>query len=77
MSATAIAERPTQTVSLDDDLGHLVCCDYDLAMCGLYVPSPEYPWCDDEEPTCPLCCYIEDEGLPCPVPGCPGDGGAG
>lgn len=69
---TTTLPSPNSTDSDDDGVEHLVCCDDDIALCGLYVPTEQYPWHPDEETTCPLCRWAEDEGLPCTIAGCPG-----
>lgn len=53
------------------DLQHITCCDDDLAMCGQDVTG--HVWASDEEAErfCPMCFLVEEEGLPCPAPGCP------
>ena len=71
MSTTTIAERSNLAAPLEDEDIHLVCCDHDIAMCGLHVPDATHPWMLDAEPTCPMCCLVEDEEMPCPVIGCP------
>jgi hypothetical protein len=55
----------------EPDLQHVICCDDDLAMCGKDVTGEI--WASDEEASefCPLCFLAEEQGLPCPVPGCP------
>ena len=72
----AVRDRPERASagpgSPDDDpYHHLYCCDPDTALCGLdvsgYADNP-----DDDAPLCPLCALADDEGLPCPVPGCEG-----
>jgi hypothetical protein len=53
---------------------HLWCCDENVAMCGLDISGERYDL-DGEDPDCPLCAIADEEGLPCPVPGCRGDAG--
>jgi hypothetical protein len=48
-------------------------CDEDIAMCGADLRDEDKQERDDDTPVCPMCTLVEDEGLPCPVPGCPGD----
>ena len=69
---TLLDDRPVTTTGDDDpDIDHIVCCSENAAMCGLDVT--EHPWSEDEtKPECPLCAYLWDEGLPCPVAGCTG-----
>lgn len=49
---------------------HLFCCDKNIAMCGADLSDEDEQERDDDTLICPLCVLIEDEGLPCPVPGC-------
>lgn len=74
MAALTLPEvRPDQPVDDDDGVKHLSCCDEDVALCGLDISDYEFND-DDDVPICPLCAYVDDEGLPCPVPGCPHNG---
>jgi hypothetical protein len=67
----AILPDLDDTSTGDDDPEHYICCDPDVAMCGISVAGQE--WVDGQpDRTCRLCLYVDDEGLPCPVPGCPG-----
>ena len=56
--------------TVDTDLIHLVCCDDTLALCGVRTLAE---WTDlgPDDPHCPLCALLWDEGLPCSVAGCP------
>jgi hypothetical protein len=56
---------PTLTSTVDET--HIVCCDDNVAMCGADVTGT--PWVESDD-VCPLCELVEDEDLPCPVPGC-------
>lgn len=60
----------------DDGMHHLTCCDDDTAMCGKDVAA--VPFCDEghEDPPCPVCAYVKESGLPCPVSGCTWGAGA-
>jgi len=52
------------------ELHHLTCCDDDTAMCGADVTGQE--WCEeDREPRCEPCYRVNEQRLPCTVPGCP------
>jgi hypothetical protein len=71
--SVAIDDRPVTTSAGqdDDDFDHIICCDDNVAMCGRDVTLDE--WSENEEnPECPLCTYLWDSGLPCPVAGCKG-----
>lgn len=73
MTATTTRPAPTPaTTPSDDRVPHLVCCHDDIAMCGTDVSGEN--WVDEEDPAdnCKLCAYIDDEGLPCPLPDCTG-----
>lgn len=67
---TTLAPQPATTGPGDPDTFHLVCCSTEIAMCGEDVSGDN--WTDGEgETPCPLCAWVEDANLPCPVPGCP------
>jgi hypothetical protein len=69
------ASKPDAAETAADDICHLWCCDEDIAMCGEDITGhPQCPHDGIENCiVCPMCGLAEDEGLPCPVPGCPGD----
>lgn len=71
--ATETTVAPDAVESAADDICHLWCCNEDVAMCGADITGePPCPHPDDEDcPACPMCSLVEDEALPCPVPGCP------
>jgi hypothetical protein len=72
--STAVLERPRPTPPVAGaDPIHLFCCDEDIAMCGADLTDQDVQERDDDTPVCPMCALVEDEGLPCPVPECPGD----
>lgn len=50
-------------------LAHLVCCDANLALCGIALPGGD-EYTEDELPTCPLCALIDEMQRPCGDPGC-------
>jgi hypothetical protein len=75
MSAVALERARAAPPGAGADPIHLFCCDEDIAMCGAGLKGEEKQERDDDTPVCPLCALVEDEGLPCPVPGCPGDDG--
>lgn len=75
MSAAAASVRdrpePSGATGPGDGLCHLTCCDPGTAMCGLDVSG--YGDVEDDHENCrlcPLCALTDDEGMPCPVPGC-------
>lgn len=67
MTLTA-PDRPDTDAS--DELDHLYCCDENVAMCGIDLTDVVEIPADEDGPVCPLCNYVESEGLPCPAPGC-------
>jgi len=69
MSDTVTLDSPAVTDTCGN-VGHLVCCDDGVAMCGQDVS--EEPWCAPgcRHVICPLCAHVEESGLPCPEPGC-------
>lgn len=72
-AATLPDSRPAPTSSGDDDPDHYYCCDPDIAMCGADLTGVDDIGDDGVvDPLCPLCAYVEDHYLPCPVPGCAG-----
>lgn len=56
----------------NDEPIHLVCCDENVAMCGLSLQDHEWITDQSEDKDCVMCAYVSDNGLKCPVPGCPG-----
>lgn len=69
MAQVEVLVLPTR-VGSDADRNHYFCCDEDVAMCGVDLSG--VPFTDDEV-DCRPCRYVFLEGLPCPVPGCPGE----
>lgn len=56
----------------DDDLDHIVCCDDDLTLCGLYIPGDEFIDVDVDGPeTCEVRGNKERLGQPCAAWDCP------
>lgn len=81
MSA-AVLDPVAPPIRGGDVTAHYICCDETTAMCGAALLGIEVAD-DDPTPICKYCTYIDAEGLPCPMPGCPGcrcddctDGGA-
>lgn len=58
----------------DNDPIHLTCCSGDVALCGENLEDHEWVWDTSEDQDCVMCAYICDNDLPCPVPGCTGEG---
>ena len=73
MSTAALERVRSAPPGAGADPIHLFCCDEDIAMCGANLKEEDEQERDDDTPVCPMCALVEDEGLPCPVPGCPGD----
>ena len=64
MTITVPETKPGET-GTEDELIHVVCCDPDVAMCGMDVSG--YRWVPHDEPaTCELCAIAYEEDLPCP-----------
>lgn len=65
---TAPTTQPTTTSDTNDV--HVVCCDEDLAMCGVVLTGGTFlP--DDAPVDCPICEIVDGNGLPCDDPCCP------
>lgn len=47
---------------------HVVCCDANIALCGVTVPGGDRYVADAG--TCPLCRLADELGRPCSAPGC-------
>ena len=58
----------------EDEPVHLYCCDVNIAMCGLNLEAHDFVFDSVAEEDCVMCAYVSDNGLPCPVPGCTGEG---
>jgi hypothetical protein len=54
----------------DDEPTHYWCCSEDTALCGADLTDAEPVDVDDDARDCPLCLYVLDEDLACPVAGC-------
>lgn len=64
---TTLAPEPTVTdPASTDGLDHIVCCDDDVALCGLNVADHEWGT-GDPQPTCVVC--RELQGKPCRICG--------
>jgi hypothetical protein len=68
--STATLERPAPDVGLSTDVDHLVCCDEDVALCGVDVAGQRVCPEDCGHPTCPMCALMSAEDIPCRDPGC-------
>jgi hypothetical protein len=73
--ASVLSRPEPSAAGPGDRLCHVTCCDPGLALCGLDVSA--LGDCDGKDcRVCPLCSLADDEGAPCPVPGCKGGTGA-
>jgi hypothetical protein len=71
--STALLDRPLPAApDATGDVIHLWCCDENISMCGLDITDEPEVQPEEDEVLCPMCALVEDEGLPCPAPGCPG-----
>lgn len=68
MSAPTLTLPDSDVDSEEETRIHLTCCNDDIAMCGVNVSGDE--WDHDGKFLCPTCAYMDNENLPCPVPGC-------
>jgi hypothetical protein len=56
---------------VDDNLDHIVCCDDDITLCGLYLPGDEFCEINVDAPdVCEVCANKERLGQPCTVADC-------
>lgn len=74
--ATAVLDPVAPAVHEDDEPTHYWCCSDRTALCGADLTDAETVD-DDDARDCPLCLYVLDEDLACPVAGCADANGGG